>query len=702
MVAGAEAGTAATAATAASTPDALVARSRRLGADRTICNWGGGNTSAKTVETDFRGRAVPTLWVKASGADLASCTAANFAGLRLDDVLPLQERDALPDSEMVTYLGHCAFAPNGPRPSIETLLHAFLPATHVDHTHPDAIIALCCAENGEATAREIWGARAVWVPYQRPGFALAKAVAEAVRAHPAAELVLLAKHGLVTWGDTSDRCEASTMRAINEAKAFLAASSSSHTNTEPLGPLVVPSLPIEERHALLAAVLPAVRGACAGERPILVRYDDAPDVRDFVGRARMPEIASVGAACPDHLVHTKRLPLVVVGATASDHAQQWTAERLQAALLEGITRYKEEYASYYAAHATGEFAQFAIDNAAPRVILIPGVGMLTTGADAARADLAAALYHRAIAVMTDAARVGRFVSLTAAESFAVEYWPLERFKLSLIPPPRELAGKVAFITGGAGGIGRTTAERLAREGAHVVLADLNIEGASAVADALMATHGAGRALPVGVNVTHEAEVSAAFTATVLAYGGVDIVVSNAGIASSAPIEETTLAEWERNIGVLATGYFLVSRAAFRVWKAQGTGGALVFVASKNALASGKNAAAYSAAKAAELHLARCLADEGGAFGIRVNSVCPDAVLQGSTIWSGSWRAERARAYGIPEDQLEAHYRNRTVLKVSVLPEDIAEAVAFFAGPRAAKTTGGVLTVDGGVSAAYVR
>ncbi len=676
-------------------PAELVARSRRWGADRTICNWGGGNTSAKTTEIDFRGIPTRTLWVKASGADLATCTTANFAGLRLDDLLPLMERETLPDDEMVTYLAHCAFVPNGPRPSIETLLHAFLPATQVDHTHPDAIIALCCADNGAEHAHRIWGERAVWVPYQRPGFALAKAVALAVRANPAAEIVLLAKHGLVTWGETDEECAASTARTISEAAAYLAArraAGAPHT-------VVAPPLPADERRALLAAVLPAVRGACAGERPVIIRYDDDDDVLDFVGRETMPALASVGAACPDHLVHTKRLPLVI---KLSDEGRELSADMLRTVLLDAITQYKADYAAYYAEHCAGEFAQFAMDNPAPRVLLIPGIGMLTTGADAMRADLAAALYHRAIAVMTGAATIGQFTSLTAAESFAVEYWPLERYKLSLAPPPRDLSGKIAFITGGAGGIGRATAERLAQDGAHIVLADLNATGAATVAGELAAKFGAGRAIGVGGNVTHEADVQAAFDATVLAYGGVDIVVSNAGIASSAPIEETTLADWERNIGVLATGYFLVSRAAFAVWKAQGMGGSLIFVASKNALASGRNAAAYSAAKAAELHLARCLADEGGASGIRVNSVCPDAVLQGSTIWSGAWREERARAYGIAPEQLEDHYRNRTVLKVNVLPTDIAEAIAFFAGPNAAKTTGGVLTVDGGVSAAYVR
>lgn len=681
----------------------VVARSRRLGADRTVCNWGGGNTSAETEETDFRGRPVRTLWVKGSGADLAACTEANFAGLRLDDVLPLLERNDLPDAEMTAYLGHCAFAPNGPRPSIETLLHAFLPAAHVDHTHPDAIIALCCANNGERLMHDIWGDGAVWVPYQRPGFALAKAVALAVRDNPRAEAVLLAKHGLVTWGETSDACEANTMRVIEDAKAYLA----THGEAEPFGALVQPPLPAEERRALLAAVLPAVRGACAGDRPVILRYDAGDDVLDFVARARMPDLAIIGAACPDHLVHTKRVPLVVgarlgcpPGRTPSPAA--WTPETLQSALLDGIARYKEEYAAYYARNRAGEFAQYAMDNSGPRVILIPGVGMLTTGADAARADLAAALYHRAIAVMRGAASVGAFTSLTEAESFAVEYWPLERYKLTLAPPPREFSGRVAFITGGAGGIGGATAERLAREGAHVVIADFNAEGGQRRADALIAAHGAGRALAARVDVTDEAQVAAAFAATIRAYGGVDIVVSNAGIASAAPIEETTLAEWERNIGVLATGYFLVSREAFRVWKAQGTGGALVFVASKNSMAAGKNAAAYSAAKAAELHLARCLAEEGGAHGIRVNSVCPDAVLQGSAIWSSGWRAERARAYNIAPEELDDFYRQRTTLKVNILPEDIAEAIAFFAGPRAAKTTGGVLTVDGGVAAAYVR
>jgi rhamnulose-1-phosphate aldolase/alcohol dehydrogenase len=664
--------------------ESLAYRSRLLGSDRTLVNIFGGNTSTKSLETDHVGREVMVLWVKGSGSDIASISERGFAGLKLEEVLPLFDRSSMTDEEMTGYLDRTAFEVGRPRQSIETLLHAFVPAKHVDHTHPDAIISIACSGNGQEIMTEIYGERAAWVEYIRPGFTLSQQIGAAVRDNPNLECVVMGKHGLVTWGETSSESYRNTLRIIGEAEAYL-------EKHRVIRSQLVKALPEVERKAIVAKLLPVLRGACSGQRSSVLLYDDSAEVLEFVGQTGAREISQVGAACPDHLVHTKRVPLFI----------DWTSSEGLEALLEktrtGVKAFTEEYAAYFEANKTESDTMFS---PAPRVTLIPGLGMVSSGADAMAAEVSRQLYHRAIQVMQNAR--GGFVSLTPAESYAVEYWPLELYKLSLKPAPRTLEGKVALVTGAASGIGKAIAHRLALEGAHIVIADLNLEGAQSVADEIIKTRGHCRAIAVSMNVTSEDQVQAAFERAVLEYGGVDIVVNNAGIASSAPIEETSLEMWNKNQSILSTGYFLVSREAFKLWRAQNMGGNLVMVASKNSLAAGKNAAAYSAAKAAELHLGRCLAEEGGAAGIRVNSVLPDAVLSGSTIWNGTWREERARAYGIKPDELEEFYRKRTTLRVNVFPEDIAEAVYYFTSPASSKTTGGVLTVDGGVPAAYVR
>jgi rhamnulose-1-phosphate aldolase/alcohol dehydrogenase len=668
---------------------ALAHRSRLLGADRRIVNIFGGNTSVKSIERDHLGRETTVLWVKASGSDLASIEPRHFAGLRLDEIEPLFARQTMSDEDMTAYLDRCAFEPGRPRQSIETLLHAFTPAKHVDHTHPDAIIAIACSPDGAAVMRAVFGDRAAFIPYIRPGFELSRQIGAAVRANPALECVVMGKHGLVTWGDTAADCYASTLRIIGEAEAYLAA----NATAVPFGAIAVAPLPKAERDAHLMQLLPLLRGAISRDRAMILAVDDSDDVMQFTGSAACPDLAMRGAACPDHLVHTKRIPLLL----------DWRPEQGGVALLEaaatGIATFASDYQAYFQAHAEpGD----TIGAPWPRVILIPGIGMITTGTDAFAADVSRQLYRRAIAVMRHATVVGGFETLDAAESFAIEYWPLELYKLALKPPPKPLDGHVALITGAASGIGRAAAARLARDGAHLVIADRNADGSKDVAAALVARYGFHRAIATPMDVTVEPAVDAAFAAATLAYGGVDIVVNNAGISKSDPIEATSLADWQLMFDILATGYFLVARAAFRLLRQQNCGGALVFVASKNAVAAGRNAGAYSAAKAAELHLARCLAEEGGGAGIRVNTVLPDAVLAGSSIWNSSWRADRAATYGIGEGDLEAHYRARTTLKVNVVPDDVAEAIAFFAGPASLKTTGGVLTVDGGVPGAYVR
>ena len=684
----------------------LVARSRKLGADRSVCNWGGGNTSAKADEVDFRGRPARILWVKGSGSDLATVTEASFTGLFLDDVLPLLERERMSDTEMVDYLAHCFYEPGRPRPSIETFLHGFLPFAHIDHTHADATNYFACAEGGEQLARDCFGDELIWIPYRRPGFGLAREVALALRARPHTRLVILAKHGLITWGETDEDCYASTMATLARARDFVEAHIARADRTIFGGPRITP-LAAEERHAIAAQIAPVVRGLVSSEKHQILRFEDTEDVLTYTSSQDAPRLSKIGAACPDHLVHTKPWPLLV----------DWTPEQDEAempeALRSGVEAYVTKYRYYLEENAQQDLdpdaatpvyrATDAATDPHPRVILIPGVGMLTTGKDATMADVAAQLYHRAIAVIRGAEACGGFISLSDAESYAVEYWPLEQYKLKQAPPEREFARHVVLVTGAAGGIGSAICRRVAQDGAHIIAADIDLSGAEQLAAYLNQQFGAGRALAVKMDVTREESVREAFQQAQLSFGGLDVIVSNAGLASSAPITETSLAEWNKNWNVLATGYFLVAREGFRLLSAQGRGGNLVFVASKNALVAGKNAAAYSTAKAAEVHLARCLAEEGGQFGIRVNTVNPDAVLAGSRIWDSAWRQERAATYGVAPDQLEEVYRKRTTLGVNILPEDIAEAVAFFASPtRSTKSTGNILNVDGGVAAAYPR
>jgi rhamnulose-1-phosphate aldolase/alcohol dehydrogenase len=670
--------------------EALAYRSNLLGRDRAVANYGGGNTSTKARERDHTGREVDVLWVKGSGSDLATIQAHQFTGLKLQEVLPLMEREQMSDEEMVAYLASCQLRPDMPRGSIETLLHAFVPHAQVDHTHPDAINMICCAEGGEELAAECFGDEAVWIPYIRPGFTLSKQVGEAVKNNPTARFILLAKHGLVTWGETHEESYSRTIEAINRAAEFVASRAG-----EPFGGRKVEPPEPDRREELLAEILPALRGALSSgpdesSHKILRSDHTSEDVLQFVCGRDSKELSQVGAACPDHLVRTKVRPLWV-----DFDPEKEGAEELKERLREGVVRYREDYEAYFSRHEEADEEMFDPN---PRVVMIGGLGLVAAAKNAKEANLSRDFAYRAIAVMRGAHALGGYVSLTEEESYAVEYWPLELYKLTLAPPPDELAGRVAFVTGGAGGIGSAVARSLASRGACVVVCDFDEEGAGDVAGSLPEP-----GIPARADVTDEGEVARAYRHAVLEYGGVDVVVSNAGLASSAPIEETSVEMWDKNHAVLAKGYFLVSREAFRLIKEQGMGGSLIFVASKNAMAAGKNASAYSSAKAAELHLARCLAEEGGSERIRVNTVNPDAVLQGSRIWGSSWREERAAAYGIEPDELEEHYRQRNVLKLNVLPENIAEAVLHFASEaRSSRSTGNVLNVDGGVKDAYPR
>jgi rhamnulose-1-phosphate aldolase/alcohol dehydrogenase len=670
--------------------EGLVYRSNLLGRDRAIVNIYGGNTSSKIMLTDHVGRQVEVLAVKPSGSDIINIVAKQFALLKMDEISPLFGREAMTDEEMVDYLNRTAFEPGRPRQSIETLLHAFIPHKHVDHTHPDAVISIACAPDGEATARDLWGERMAWVPYIRPGFTLSKWIGSKVIDNPKIECVVMGKHGLTTWGPDSKTTYDTTIRLVQEAEDYVKAKSK---GKKVFGAVKAKALKPKERREIASQIMPVIRGAVSDQRSSILSFDDSDDVLDYVSYERTPAVSQLGAACPDHLVHVKRKPLFV------DWQPSEGVEALTARLPEQITAYKKDYEAYF---NENKGKDDEIGDPAPRVILIPGIGMINTGKDAINADVSRQLYHRAIAVIEGSEALGGFASLSAAEAFAIEYWPLELYKLRLRPPDRDLAGKVALITGAASGIGRATAYRLADEGAHVVVADINAAGGTETVDAIVKKYGEKRAIFVNMNVTSEKAVEQAFQDTILAYGGLDILVNNAGIAGGAPITETSLADWQKNIDILATGYFLVARQGFRLLKKQGVGGSLVFVGSKNSISSGKGASAYSAAKAAEVHLARCLAEEGGDLGIRVNSVLPDGVIRGSSIWNSEWKEARAKNYGIGTDQLEDFYAKRNLLKVPVFPEDIAEAICFLASSRSGKTTGSMITVDGGVNTAFVR
>jgi rhamnulose-1-phosphate aldolase/alcohol dehydrogenase len=670
--------------------DGLVYRSNLLGRDRAVVNIYGGNTSAKIVMKDHLGREVEVLAVKASGSDVLTIKEKGFALLRMDDIRPLFELDAMTDEEMVAYLERTVFEPGRPRQSIETLLHAFAPAKHVDHTHPDAIISLACAPDAEKAARAVYGARMAFVPYIRPGFTLSKWIGQKVLDNPSIECVMMGKHGLVTWGEQSKPTYDHTIAIIQEAEDYL---NEQKRGKRIFGDLIVPAVSDADRRDTMVEVLPVIRGAVSKHRHAILQYDGSPDVLEYIGSSRTGEVSQLGAACPDHLVHVKRQPLFV------DWKPAQGVGALKSALREGVADYETRYRQYFEeCKVPGD----EMRDPAPRVILIPGLGMVTTGKDILNADVSHQLYHRAISVIGASEAIGGFNSLSAKEAYDIEYWPLELYKLKLAPPDRDFAGKVVLITGGASGIGRAAAYRLAQDGAHVVIADINAENGTEVASDLEKRYGTGRALFAQCDVTNEEAVQNALRATILMYGGLDVLVNNAGIAGGAPIEETSLADFQKQIDILVKGYFLFAREAFRVLKAQGIGGALVFVGSKNSVAAGKGASAYSAAKAAEVHMARCLAEEGGEYGIRVNSVLPDAVIRGSSIWDTQWKEARAQQYGISVEDLNDFYRKRNTLKVEILPDDLAEAIAFLAGPRSAKTTGAMLTVDGGVAAAYVR
>ena len=669
----------------------LLYRSNLLGSDLTVTNFGGGNTSAKITETDpLSGAEVEVLWVKGSGGDIGSMKLDGFATLYQDKLLSLETHYDGPadDDKMVGYLPHCTFNLNGRAASIDTPLHSLLPFAHVDHVHPDAIIALAASSGGEDATKAIWGGKIGWLPWKRPGYTLGVQLRDYVRANPGVEGVMLAGHGIICWADSAKACYEHTVRLIADAATYLNA----RLEARPAfgGQRVAPN---PDRAEIVATLMPRLRGLMTGARRKVGHYSDDAEALEFVGSVEFERLAALGTSCPDHFLRTKIAPLTLDPARLEDESY----------LAAQIADYRELYAAYYQRCRRANSP--AMRDANPVVVLVPGVGRITFAGDKTTARLAGEFYGNAINVMRGAEAIGDYIALDEQEAFDIEYWLLEEAKLQRMPAPRPLVGRIALVTGGAGGIGAATAARLLRDGACVLLADRDGAAVEEVRAGFAKQFGQDVVRAAVCDVTDEAEVQAAFDACAREFGGLDILVANAGIASSAPLEETTIALWKKNYDVLAEGYFLTSRSAWPLlkrMKEQG-GTSVVFIGSKNAVAAATNASAYASAKAAANHLARCLALEGAPAGIRVNVVNPDAVIRGSKIWDGEWRQERAGAHGIDAGQeLEDHYRQRSMLKRDVLPEDIAEAVYFLASDASAKSTGNMINVDAGNAQAFTR
>ncbi|MBD0414919.1 bifunctional rhamnulose-1-phosphate aldolase/short-chain dehydrogenase [Oryzicola mucosus] len=682
-------------AAAMSEPERLVYRSNLLGSDKRVTNYGGGNTSSKIWQKDpLTGQDVEVLWVKGSGGDSASIKLDGFSTLYMDKLRALKGlyRGVEFEDEMVGYLPHATFNLNPRAASIDTPLHAYVNHAYVDHMHPDAIIAIAASKNSKELTRQIFGDSIGWLPWKKPGFELGLWLGKFCEENPNAKGLILESHGLFTWGDTPKECYETTIAIINQAIEWFEQQTAGKTI---FGGEAVTPLPAEERRAIAARLMPKIRGLISEDSHKLGHFDDSAAVLEFVNSNDLRPLAALGTSCPDHFLRTKIRPLVIDFDPANPDVDAVIAK-----IGDDIAAYRVNYQAYYDRCKHDNSPAVRDPNAV--VYLMPGVGMFTFAKDKATARISGEFYVNAINVMRGASTVSTYVGLPEQEAFDIEYWLLEEAKLARLPKPKSLAGKIALVTGGAGGIGKATAVRLLREGACVVLADIDQAALDNATSELSGVFGADFVRPVNINVTREEQVVSGFAHAVVEFGGIDILVSNAGLASSAPIEETSLELWNKNMDILSTGYFLVSREAFRLFRQQKIGGNVVFVASKNGLAASPNAAAYCTAKAAEIHLARCLALEGAGEQIRVNVVNPDAVLRGSKIWAGEWLEQRASTYKTDKDGLEEMYRERSMLKRSVFPEDIAEAIYFFASDASAKSTGNILNVDAGNAQSFTR
>ena len=670
----------------------LVSRSNRLGADPKNTNYAGGNTSAKGTDTDpVTGEPVELLWVKGSGGDLGTLTESGLAVLRLDrmralvDVYPGVERE----DEMVAAFDYCLHGKGGAAPSIDTAMHGLVDVAHVDHLHPDSGIAIATAADGEALTKEIFGEKVVWVPWRRPGFQLGLDIAAIKEQHPQAVGCILGGHGVTAWGDTSEESEANSLWIIDTAAAYIA----EHGKAEPFGTALegYAALPEAERRAKAAALAPTIRGLASTDRPMVGHVTDSEVVLDFLAASEHPRLAALGTSCPDHFLRTKVKPLVLdLPATA---AVEESIERLK----ELHAEYRDDYQAYYDRHATDDSP--AIRGADPLIVLVPGVGMFSFGKDKQTARVAGEFYVNAINVMRGAESLSTYQPIDESEKFRIEYWALEEAKLQRMPKPKPLATRIALVTGAAGGIGKATAQRLAAEGACVVIADLSLEKAQ---EAAAEIGGSDVAIGVAADVSDEDAVQAMVDAAVLAFGGLDLVVNNAGLSLSKSLMETTVADWDLQHNVMAKGSFLVSKATAKVMVEQEMGGDIVYISSKNSIFAGPNNIAYSATKADQAHQVRLLAAELGEHGVKVNGINPDGVVRGSGIFAGGWGANRAAVYGVEEENLGEFYAQRTLLKREVLPENVANAVFVLCSADLSHTTGLHVPVDAGVAAAFLR
>jgi rhamnulose-1-phosphate aldolase len=674
------------------TVDDLIARSNRLGSDPRNTNYAGGNTSAQGTDRDpVTGEQVELLWVKGSGGDLGTLTPAGLAVLRLDrvralvDVYPGVERE----DEMVAAFDYCLHGKGGAAPSIDTAMHALVDAAHVDHLHPDSGIAIATAADGEALTSTIFGEKVVWVPWRRPGFQLGLDIAEIKAQHPGAIGTILGGHGITAWGATSEEAEANSRWIIETAAAYI----DEHGKTDPFGGVRpgFAALPEEERRAKAAALAPTIRGLASTDKPMVGHFTDADVVLDFLASEKAPALAALGTSCPDHFLRTKVKPLIV------DLPASASVDETIARLRELHEEYRADYQAYYDAHATADSP--AIRGADPLIVLVPGVGMFSYGSNKQTARVAGEFYVNAINVMRGAEALSTYAPISDAEKFRIEYWALEEAKLQRMPKPKTHQGRVAFVTGAASGIGKAIATRLAAEGACVVVADLDLEKAQAAAAELGGTD---VAIGVAANVSDAAGVQAAIDATLLAFGGIDLVVNNAGLSLSKPLLETTEKDWDLQHDVMAKGSFLVTKAAAKALIEQRMGGDVIYISSKNSVFAGPNNIAYSATKADQAHQVRLLAVELGEHGVRVNGINPDGVVRGSGIFAAGWGANRAATYGVKEEDLGQFYANRTILKREVVPENVADAVYVLTGPELSRTTGLHVPVDSGVAAAFLR
>jgi rhamnulose-1-phosphate aldolase/alcohol dehydrogenase len=670
--------------------DLVVYTSRIIGANPSLVLWGGGNSSIKVEGKDHKGEPVRVLWIKGSGSDMKTITAKHFTPLRLDDLLPLMKREAMTDEEMVAYQMKSVLEPSAPKPSIETLLHAFLPSPHIYHTHADAICALTDTPNSRQVVKEVYGKDVAVVNYIRPGFLLSKWVGEAYQKNPRLKAIILDKHGLITWGETAREAYDLTISMVTAAEHCAAKKGRGKLA---LGGLKVPALSHAERHAVAAEVAPTLRGEVSRKKRMVLQYEDAAPVLKFIGSEEARRLTQIGPFTPDHLMHTKPWPLFIDTKNPGDPL------KLQEKIRKGCEAYRERYTAYFEKHKT---AGVTMLDPNPRVVLIPGIGMFTAGKDRRATQIPRDLYLHTMSVIQASAGIESYRSITPREICDFEYWPMENFKLTLLPPEKEFSRRIVLVTGAAGGIGRAISAAFVDAGAMVVLTDIDLTKTMALVDEINQKAGEVNATAVAMDVTDQRSVRRGFEQALLAYGGLDIFISNAGVAKTASVDKLSLADWQTSLAVNATGHFLTSQSALRIMKEQGLGGSIVVVATKNVLAPGKDFGAYSASKAAQAQLARIMAIENAGIGIRVNMVNPDGVFENSGLWSPEIREERARAHGIPVEQVEDFYAKRNLLQTKITPRDVAESVLFLASERSAKTTGAIIPVDGGVKEAFPR